>query len=76
MFRKEINNNVISSKFHKKIGKINYSSQVSQPIKPKKGKPRRKVVFVNPDDDHCLYCNYQIVNTKKKKKKRKKKKNK
>eukprot|EP00833_Pecoramyces_ruminatium_P004637 jgi/Orpsp1_1/1178669/evm.model.c7180000066285.1 len=54
MFRKEMNN-IISSKFHKKIGKINYSSQAIPSIKQKKVKPRRKVVFVNPDDDHCLY---------------------
>jgi hypothetical protein len=55
MFRKEVSNNAIYSKFHKKFGKINYPSQISPPIKPKKGKSRRKVVFVNPDDDHCLY---------------------
>jgi len=55
MFRKEINT-VIPSKFHKKIGKINYSSQSqSSSLKSKKVKPRRRVVFVNPDDDHYLY---------------------
>jgi len=54
MFRKDINS-TIPSKFHKKIGKINYSSQSSPSLKPKKIKPRRKVVFVNPDDDHYLY---------------------
>ncbi|ORX48107.1 hypothetical protein BCR36DRAFT_294191 [Piromyces finnis] len=54
MFRKDINT-VIPSKFHKKIGKINYSSQSSPSFKPKKLKPRRKVVFVNPEDDGCLY---------------------
>jgi len=58
MFRKDINS-TIPSKFHKKIGKINYSSQSSPSLKPKKIKPRRKVVFVNPDDDHYLYCNFQ-----------------
>jgi len=54
MFRKDVNSTV-PSKFHKKIGKINYSSQSSPSLKPKKLKPRRRVVFVNPDDDHYLY---------------------
>jgi len=55
MFRKDVNS-ALSSKYHKKIGKINYSSQSSPSLKPKKLlKQRRKVVFVNPDDDHYLY---------------------
>jgi len=58
MFRKDVNS-ALSSKYHKKIGKINYSSQSSPSLKPKKLlKQRRKVVFVNPDDDHYLYCKF------------------
>jgi len=60
MFRKDVNS-TIPSKFHKKIGKINYSSQSSPSLKPKKIKPRRRVVFVNPDDDHYLYCIFFFI---------------